>query len=243
MLGEQLSWVISTLSNIAWLFVFIPQILENKRNKSSDAISFYLILLWYIGDTISSISVIYKNAPHILLYVGVYHIIFDIIFIVQIIYYRLPQIEHYPQLLNENEYKYDMLYYIKDVITMSEVYRFFGYNMILIISQPILQNFSHVVVGNVLAWISTLIFLTSRLPQILLNNRRRSVIGLSIVTFFNIAIANQLFLISVLVNLLDISFADMKLQFVIENLPWIVGSSGTIFFDAILFFQIWKYKT
>lgn len=242
MLGELLSWIISTLSNIAWLFVFIPQILENKRNKSSDAISFYLILLWYIGDTFSTISVIYKNASHILLYVGVYHIIFDLIFIGQIIYYRLPQIQSYPQLLNEDTHRYDVLYYIKDVITMSEVYTFLGYNTVLIFCQPILLYFPHVVIGNIIAWLSTIIFLISRLPQILLNYRRKSVIGLSVVTFVNIAIANQLFLISVLVNLLDITSSNLQLQFILENLPWIVGSSGTIIFDAILCLQFWKYK-
>lgn len=242
MLGEQLSWVISTLSNVAWLFVFIPQILENKRNKSSDAISFYLILLWYIGDTFSSISVIYKNTSHILLYVGIYHIIFDLIFICQVIYYRLPAIQAYPQLLNENSYKYDLLYYTKDVMTMPEVYTFLVYNSVLIITQLPLQLFPRVIVGDFLAWFSTFIFLTSRLPQILLNNRRKHVIGLSVITFFNIAIANQLFLISVLINLLDFDSNETKLKFVMENLPWIVGSSGTILFDTILFFQFWKYK-
>jgi len=51
MLGEILSWTFSTISNIAWLFVFLPQLMENYNKKSSDAVSFYLIALWYIGDT------------------------------------------------------------------------------------------------------------------------------------------------------------------------------------------------
>jgi len=241
--GESLSWTISTLSNIMWLFVFIPQILENVKNKSSDAISFYLILLWYIGDTFSTISVVYKSVIPMLLYVGVYHIIFDLIFIGQVIYYRLPQIEHYPQLLNENEYKYDLLYYTKDVIRMPEVYMFLGYNVVLLLTQSVLQYFPHIVIGNIFAWLSTIIFLMSRLPQILLNYQRKSVMGLSFVTFFNIAIANHLFLISVLINLLDIHSSHLRLKFILENLPWIVGSSGTILFDGILFLQFWKYKT
>lgn len=242
MLGEFLSWTISTLSNISWLFVFIPQILENIKNKSSDAISFYLILLWYIGDTFSTISVIYKSVTPILLYVGIYHIIFDLIFISQVIYYRLPAIQSYPQLLNEDSYRYDLLYYIKDVITMQEVYTFLGYNIVLILSQSVLHYLPHIIIGNIFAWLSTIIFLTSRLPQILLNYQRKSVRGLSFVTFFNIAIANQLFLISVLINLLDFQSPILRLKFILENLPWIVGSSGTIFFDIILFLQFWKYR-
>jgi uncharacterized protein with PQ loop repeat len=242
MLGEVLSWVMSTLSNIVWLFVFIPQILENKRNKSSVAISFYLILLWYIGDTLSSISVVYKNAKPMLLYVGIYHIIFDLIFITQVIYYRLPTIQTYPHLLNENTYQYDLIFYIKDVIKMEEVSMFFGYNLFLLIILPVLQHIPHQIIGNILAWLSTIIFLVSRLPQILLNHKRRSVSGLSFITFINISIANQLFLISVLINLLDFTTSSLKSKFIFENLPWIVGSSGTIFFDTIIFVQFLKYK-
>ena len=177
-----------------------------------------------------------------LLYVGIYHVIFDLIFIGQVIYYRLPAIQAYPQLLNEDSYKYDLLYYIKDVITMPEIYMFLGYNAVFILSQPLLLYLPHIVIGNCFAWLSTVIFLMSRLPQIMLNYRRKSVMGLSFITFFNISVANQLFLISVLINLLDIHSPDSRLKFVLENLPWIVGSSGTILFDGIIFLQFWKYK-
>jgi uncharacterized protein with PQ loop repeat len=241
MLGDVLSWTLGSISNLVWLLVFIPQIIQNKRNKSSEAVSFYLLLLWYIGDTLSCISVIYKQAPYVLLYIGLYHIIFDIIFIVQVIYYRLPYLDQYQILLNENTYKYDIMAYTRSILTMEETKWFIGYNIIFILSQSFLPFTPHLLMGDILIWVSTFIFLMSRLPQILLNYRRRSVEGLSFVTFINVIIANQLFLASVLIKLIDINNPDDKIDYVIKNIAWIVGPSGGIVFDIIIFTQFVKY--
>lgn len=242
MLGDVLSWTLGSISNLVWLLVFIPQIIQNRRNKSSEAVSFYLLLAWYIGDTLSCISVIYKQAPYVLLYIGLYHIVFDIIFIVQVIYYRLPYLDQYQILLNENTYKYDLVSYTKSILTMEETKWFIGYNVVFVLSQSVLPFLPRLLVGDILVWISTFIFLISRLPQILLNYRRRSVEGLSFVTFINIIIANQLFLASVLIRLIDINDVNGQKDYVIKNLAWIVGPSAGIIFDIIIFTQFVKYR-
>lgn len=122
MLGEVLSWVFSSLSNVSWLFVFIPQLIENYRKESSVAISYYLVLLLYIGDIFSIISVVSKGLSSVLIYVGVYHIIFDVVFIAQIIYYRLPlflESQREPLLLNDSTVIYDnynVILYAKEIL-------------------------------------------------------------------------------------------------------------------------------
>lgn len=242
MLGNVLSWMFSTFSNIVFLFVFLPQLLENIKNKSSESISFYLLLLWYIGDTFSVMSVFYMKATPMLIYIGVYHIIFDIIFITQVLYYRLPHYEYYPLLMNENLTRSDFIYYIKDVLLIREVTLFLGYNIVLICSQRLLNYIPHTIIGNIFAWLSTIIFLISRLPQIILNEKRQSVQGLSFITFLNISIANILFLLSILIYLLDIESQSLKIQYTLNNLPWIIGSSGTIFFDIIIFLQFCRFN-
>jgi uncharacterized protein with PQ loop repeat len=246
MLGEILSWTFSTISNIAWLFVFIPQLIENYNKKSSDAVSFYLIALWYIGDTLSVVSAIYKSIHPVLIYMGTYHIIFDVVFLIQVIYYRLPRYltryHSYPLLLDETLYKYDsMLYYVKDVLLLHETSLLLGYSILLLSSQVICKLFPPIIVGDIFAWTSTVIFFLSRLPQILLNYKRRSVEGLSFTAFVNIIIANQLFLASILIKLIDIDNSN-RVKYIIDNIPWIVGSSGTTLFDIIIFIQFFIYK-
>lgn len=242
MIGELLSWTLSSFSNIVWLFVFTPQLYENNKNKSSDAISFYLLLLWYIGDTFSTLSVSYKQVSPILLYVGVYHIIFDIIFILQVIYYRLPYLDQYVALLETNTLsKYEIFYYIKDVLNMNESLLFLSYNLTLLLIQPFLGMIPSNIIGNFLAWSSTFVFFISRIPQIALNYKRKSVTGLSFITFINIIIANQLFLASILTPLIDIDNQD-RLNYIIQNFPWIAGSTGGIILDLIIFIQFIKYN-
>ena len=245
MLGEILSWTFSTISNIAWLFVFVPQLMENYNKKSSDAVSFYLIALWYIGDTLSVVSAIYKSIHPVLIYMGTYHIIFDIIFLIQVIYYRLPRYHSYPLLLDETLYRYDsMLYYAKDVLLLHETSLLLGYSILLLLllsSQAIFELFPPIIVGDIFAWTSTIIFFLSRLPQILLNYKRRSVEGLSFTAFVNIIIANQLFLASILVKLIDVDDSN-RVKYIVKNIPWIVGSSGTTIFDIIIFVQFFIYK-
>lgn len=244
MLGEILSWTFSTISNIAWLFVFIPQLIENYNKKSSDAVSFYLIALWYIGDTLSVVSAIYKSIHPVLIYMGTYHIIFDVVFLIQVIYYRLPRYltryHSYPLLLDETKYD-SMLYYVKDVLLLHETSLLLGYSILLLSSQVICKLFPPIIVGDIFAWTSTVIFFLSRLPQILLNYKRRSVEGLSFTAFVNIIIANQLFLASILIKLIDIDNSN-RVKYIIDNIPWIVGSSGTTLFDIIIFIQFFIYK-
>jgi uncharacterized protein with PQ loop repeat len=88
-LGLSLAWGFGTLSNLLWLVVFIPQLWENYKNQSSDAVSFHLVLLWFVADMFLAFSAFYKVVSPVLIFIGIYHIILDVIFLLQIVYYRL----------------------------------------------------------------------------------------------------------------------------------------------------------
>lgn len=248
MLGKILSWIFSNLSNFAWLFVFIPQLIDNYKNESSEAISYHLVFLLYVGDISSVTSVVYKGLSPVLIYVGIYHIIFDIVFLLQIIYYRLPSFiisESTPLLLDNYTAVYDnktVLNWIKRVFYLHEVHLLVSYHLFLLLGYFIAPYFSNIILGDIFAWLSTFIFLSSRLPQILLNYKRRSVEGLSFVTFINVIIANQLFLASVLAPLIDIHSSSDKLVYFLENMPWIIGCSITTMFDIVIFSQFLIYR-
>lgn len=260
MIGNILSWVLGTLSNIVWLFVFIPQLIENWTKSSSDSISFYLVFLWYVGDTLSIVSIIYKSVQPILFYIGIYHVMFDTIFLLQILYYRLPPLDHIS--LSETYYLIDDTYYltsnisipsfyyyywkdiilyIKDIILTFEISLLLGYSITVILSQYILHLLPKGLVGEVFAWGATAIFLLSRIPQIMLNYKRKSVNGLSFTTFINIIIANQLFLVSILIHLIDLDKSSYT-TYLLNNLPWIIGSCGSTLFDFIIFGQFLIYS-
>lgn len=95
-------------------------------------------------------------------------------------------------------------------------------------------------VGRFLSWLCTLFYLTSRLPQIYTNHTRRSVAGLSILLFMSAFTGNLLYSISIVTNPLVDSKDDGR-DYWRECLPFLLGSAGTLFFDAVVIAQWWVW--
>lgn len=90
--------------------------------------------------------------------------------------------------------------------------------------------------GRLLSWLCTLLYLTSRLPQIYENHTRRSVAGLSILLFISAFLGNSLYAISILTSpLMDQDDGDG--DYFRECMPFLLGSAGTLVFDAIILGQ------
>lgn len=91
------------------------------------------------------------------------------------------------------------------------------------------------IIGRISAWICTVLYMTSRLPQIWSNLTRKSVQGLSILLFISAALGNALYSISILVN--PIASGPTQYGYISESLPFLLGSGGTLIFDAIIVMQ------
>lgn len=49
-IGELISLILGYISSFAFFFVCLPQLYVNYKNKNTNALSFYLIILWLSGD-------------------------------------------------------------------------------------------------------------------------------------------------------------------------------------------------
>ncbi|KAG0743460.1 hypothetical protein G6F57_010046 [Rhizopus arrhizus] len=76
-------------------------------------------------------------------------------------------------------------------------------------------------IGRISAWICTLLYLMSRIPQILKNRCRQSVEGLSASLFIFAACANFAYTSSIL------SHPGQTVESLLEALPYLIGSSDT----------------
>ncbi|GAA5940975.1 PQ-loop repeat-containing protein, partial [Sporobolomyces koalae] len=94
------------------------------------------------------------------------------------------------------------------------------------------------VIGRVSAWLCTTAYLTSRLPQIWRNFRRRSVEGLAMTLFLFAFIGNSLYVASILTN----PFSKTEPGYLVESLPYLLGSGGTLCFDLMIMFQAVIYS-
>ncbi|GAA5953541.1 hypothetical protein JCM21900_006196 [Sporobolomyces salmonicolor] len=92
-------------------------------------------------------------------------------------------------------------------------------------------------IGRASAWLCTTLYLTSRLPQIWQNFRRRSVEGLAMSLFGFAFLGNSLYVASILTNPLL-----STVGYLLESLPYLLGSGGTLCFDLMIIAQSYLYS-
>ncbi|KAF9184079.1 hypothetical protein BGZ51_003581 [Haplosporangium sp. Z 767] len=96
-------------------------------------------------------------------------------------------------------------------------------------------GFYNVWVPLLLGWGSAILYLGSRIPQIYKNWRLKSCEGLSIAMFMFSVFGNVFYVASIFLN-------SLEWNYLIKNMPWWLGSGGTLVFDFTIFFQFYIYR-
>jgi len=84
--------------------------------------------------------------------------------------------------------------------------------------------------AQVLGYISAVCYLGARIPQIIKNQRDRSCEGLSLLFFILSLLGNATYGAGIL-------FHSLERRYFLTNLPWLIGSLGTMAEDAVIFVQ------
>ncbi|KFZ13555.1 hypothetical protein V501_03635 [Pseudogymnoascus sp. VKM F-4519 (FW-2642)] len=93
----------------------------------------------------------------------------------------------------------------------------------------------HVAVGaSVLGYLSAVCYLGARIPQIIKNYRDKSCEGLSLLFFVLSLMGNITYGVSILLH-------SLEREYIMTNLPWLIGSLGTIVEDGFIFVQFRMY--
>lgn len=106
----------------------------------------------------------------------------------------------------------------------------------LVAAEPVADipddNDTSEMIGHVFAWICCSFYLTSRLPQILENHRRKSTQGINIALFTAALCGNMFYTIGILTNPLAHKSAARG-EFLLNALPYLLGSAGYLFFAIV----------
>ncbi|KAI8346218.1 PQ loop repeat-domain-containing protein [Mortierella sp. GBAus27b] len=94
-------------------------------------------------------------------------------------------------------------------------------------------------VGRISAWVCTVFYMSSRMPQLWKNFQRKSVKGLSILMFFWAVMGNSSYSLSIFYSEKVVN-PETRHKALQESLPYILGSLGTLVFDMSIFGQ-WLY--
>ncbi|KAL7920817.1 putative PQ-loop G protein-coupled receptor [Trichoderma austrokoningii] len=89
-------------------------------------------------------------------------------------------------------------------------------------------------IGIVLGYFSAVCYLCARVPQIIKNYREKSCEGLSILFFMLSLTGNLTYAVSI------VAYSQEK-KYIINTIPWLIGSLGTVVEDGTIFVQFRLY--
>ncbi|KAF8517341.1 PQ-loop-domain-containing protein [Gautieria morchelliformis] len=259
--SEVLSNVLGWISIGCWIIVYSPQFIENYQLKSGEGLSVAFVLVWLVGDLTNLLGAVLAGLLPTIIVLAVYYSLCDIGLLCQIYYYRqthpvhlstpeqdestrlLPssQMEHpahrprYRRLLNQfAPYGLGILfvltvgaaaYWINTDQTQSR-----GGCPKLGKREDLLEWKS-----QLSGWVSAVLYLGSRIPQISKNVATKCV-GLSPVLFFFAIAGNATYVASILV-------VSIEPRYLAVNASWLAGSGLTIFLDLVVLAQFIYFRT
>lgn len=106
--------------------------------------------------------------------------------------------------------------------------------------------------GQIFGYLCAVLYLGSRIPQILLNYRRKSTEGVSILFFLFACIGNLTYVLSILAyephcagkhgKCAKGEAAGIYGRYILVNTSWLLGSMGTLLLDFSIFAQFFIYR-
>jgi len=86
---EAFSGVLGSVSLACWIFLLIPQLVENYRNQSAEAISLAFVIVWFLGDVANLLGAVGAGLVPTIIAIAVYFCISDGLLIGQVLYYGI----------------------------------------------------------------------------------------------------------------------------------------------------------
>ncbi|CAG8662874.1 10818_t:CDS:2, partial [Gigaspora rosea] len=237
-----LSQIAGYISIGCWMVVGFPQLYENHKRKSGDSVALTFLFTWFFGDAFNLIGAILQKLLLTVILIGLYHCVMDVAIISQTFYYRFTRTHH----LDEEVAPLQPQQQARSP-SRREVYQFrikeffeilgelFGVCVAGVVVYYVASQFQNEnndeddqmelrLLPQIFGWISALLYLGARIPQIIRNHKTRSTEGLSLSMFCFSVMGNVTYCLSILLY-------STKTKYLIVNLPWLVGNGGTFLFD------------
>lgn len=283
---EALSGVFGSISLASWIFLLVPQLVENYRQGSADGISLAFLAVWFVGDITNLVGSVWAGLVPTVTALAVYFCFADLILISQCLYYNFKNTQKSRRRSARSTITVDgaerpllgrrdssnlglpgshrrkssaasrrrrasslpsIVEDMSDVETKAWVKNSLSILGVCIVGaagwaiawstgvwQPTPldgDGGASVAVGaQVLGYASAVCYLGARIPQIIKNQRDRSCEGLSLLFFMLSLLGNATYGAGIL-------FHSTEREYFMTNLPWLIGSLGTMVEDATIFIQ------
>jgi uncharacterized protein with PQ loop repeat len=293
---EALSGILGSISLAAWIFLLVPQLIENHTNGHADGISMTFLFIWAAGDILSLAGGLWAELVPTVIALAIYFCFADGALIAQCVYYNTlnakkdkeadaaeeaaqeqtesdpliaaahsqnPQqsaAQRKPSTTSRRSHRRssaalshsrrDSLSRALSKPTASSAWLKNSLSILAIIASgtagwalayktgawhPVplkshLDSTPTPLGASLLGYGSALLYLGARIPQIVKNQRERSCDGLSLLFFLLSLLGNATYGAGIL-------FHSLEGEYVWTNLPWLIGSLGTMVEDLVIFAQ------
>ena len=206
------SFVLGIFSILFYSVVYYPQFYVIYKTKKADGISIWMLLIWGQADFLSLVGTVILNLELTLILIGWYHALVGFLMTIYTLYYE-----------TENKlikYVAVGLYYTSNI------------SICAYLTGSMLYNYD---AGTVVGWISSVLYIIGRLPQLYMNYTRKSTEGLSVLMYVFTILGNVFYLLSVLAY-------STEQEYINTNMPWIVMIVITVGMDIVIIMQSVHYK-
>ncbi|KAI1367189.1 PQ loop repeat-domain-containing protein [Xylaria arbuscula] len=300
---EAISGIFGSISLVAWVIVFSPQIIENFRRKSADGLSVQFIIAWLLGDVFNVLGAVFQGVLPTMLILAVYYTIADVVLLGQCFYYKgftwkddatppspKPSNNGHATggaptersaLLAERERRGSDWSHLSPAVPLvpeelstplptPTKWQSFVWNSVAILmvcaagvagwflsrgytsgkpSSPVDDYPVLDLWGQIFGWLCAALYLGSRLPQLLLNFRRKSTEGISVLFFLFACLGNLTYVLSIFAydpkcregSCQPDEARRMYGRYMLVNASWLAGSLGTLLLDLSIFAQFFIY--
>ncbi|KAF1986630.1 PQ-loop-domain-containing protein [Aulographum hederae CBS 113979] len=287
---EALSGIFGSVSLASWIFLLVPQLIENYKQGSAEGISLLFLCVWFVGDVTNLAGAAWAGLVPTVIALAIYFCIADCILISQCLYYNVINArrtrkestlsvesaasEDAPLLSRRDSssmglpgskrrrssaaskkrrdsiHRTDSLARIVEEAQGSKAWIKNTVSILCVCAvgtagwaiawqsgawspQPVGSGDEEqdmALGAQILGYISAVCYLGARIPQIIKNQRERSCEGLSLLFFLLSLLGNATYGAGIL-------FHSLQKNYIMTNLPWLIGSLGTMVEDAVIFAQ------
>ena len=232
---DKVSFATGLFSSVCWTISSIPQVYTICKTKSVDGISPFLFSFLFIGDLMSLIGTIINNGLVTQILNYTLYVCLDLILLALYLYHKCFKkycnhtFESFSSkgFNNPNEINLNGLatVLVTNVVAAAVTATNVDYSL------PYTGKY---LVGTLFGWCSAIICITSRIPQVLLDFKRKFVTNLSPYFFACTIVGNSSYFLSILIR-------DQSPQFMWRQAPWICECLGPLSCDIITAIQMCVY--
>lgn len=212
-----LSIILSFISILCYISLYIPQILNIYRLKTSNGLSIYGLMIWCSGDAFNLINIgLQKTLRTNLLIIGISCSIMTYILYISVLFYY-----NYENVRKKIFFLTSSISLI--ILQISIIFIIYFYSI-----EPALK----ITLSNIFIWFYLITIVSSKLPQIYKNYKKKFIYELSLYLHIFSALGNTFYVLSLFVDYFNI----------MNNIYWIVSGCIILILDFVLIGQWLYYK-